>query len=64
MHQQAFDEGVHRVLSISIGPPAAASAKKLPRLSGAVLLGRDRTRPGSARQRELKRFSFRFGAIR
>jgi hypothetical protein len=39
-------------------------AKKLPRLSGAVLLGRGRTRPGSARQGEPRRFSFgsgRFG---
>jgi hypothetical protein len=31
---------------------SGGAAKKLPRLSGAVLLGRDRTRPGSARQGE------------
>ena len=54
----------NRPLSI-VGPlHPAASAKKLPRLSGAVLLGRGRTRPGSARLGEPRRFYFgsgRFG---
>ena len=58
VHQQAFDEGVHRVLSISIGGQETAPPER-----GSI------TRPRShqtraARQRERKRFSFRFGAIR
>jgi hypothetical protein len=54
MHQEAFDEVAHLVLripplSIFGAAPFGGIGKKLPRLSGAVLLGRrGRTRPGSA----------------